>query len=268
MFQLRKNILQEIPIEQIIPNPDQPRKTFKKNELDELAESIKEIGVIQPILIKKSNDKEYVLIAGERRLRASKIAGLKKIPVIIREVEDDKQAIWALVENIQREELNFIEEAMAYKKLMDNYHLTQTDIAKKVGKKQSTISNKMRILNLPEFARKQLIHKELTERHARSLLRLSNHNDIEDALNRIIDQKLNVKDTEKMIDLLINKKSKHKYKKKVKKCINYKIYINTMKKAFNSIQDIEKEAIYKEKDKGDYMEILIKIPKKEQNQRL
>lgn len=264
MFQFKKNELQEIPVEQIVPNPDQPRKVFKKNELDELAESIKEIGVIQPIIIKKLNDKEYILIAGERRLRASKMAGLKNIPVIIKNVEQNNEAIWALVENIQREELNYLEEAMAYKKLMEKYHLTQIEIAKRIGKKQSTISNKMRILNLPDFIRNQLIDNGLTERHARSLLKLSDQEDIQKALYKIIDNELNVKETEKLIDSIINRKKKRLSKKRVKRCINYKIYVNTLKKAFKTIYEVEQSAEYKQKDKGEYMEILIKIPKNEQ----
>lgn len=263
MFNRKKNELQEIPIEKIIPNPDQPRKVFKEYELEELAASIKEIGVIQPIIIKKSTNKGYILIAGERRLRASKIAGLKKIPVIIKNFDQNNEAIWALVENIQREELNYIEEALAYKNLMEKYNMTQLEIAKKVGKKQSTISNKMRILNLPELVKKQLIDNGFTERHARCLLKLKNEEDINKVLNKMITQKWNVKETEKIVESICNHEKMQTATNRLKKCINYKIYINTLKTAFKTIYKADQNAQYSEKDKGDYMEIMITIPKSE-----
>lgn len=263
MFHIKKNIIQEIAIEKILPNPGQPRKVFNYEELKELSDSIKEIGVMQPIIARKNKDDTCILIAGERRLRAAKLAGLSKIPVIIKEIDNENMVLWALVENIQRENLNYIEEALAYKKLMKEYQLTQTEISKKVGKKQSTISNKLRILNLSEDVRNKLIKNHLTERHARALLKIENESERKDILDYIIDNKLNVQNTEKLIKNNKNLQNSPKRQPSIKKCIHYNIYLNTIKKAFKAIQEAEKNAEYAQEDKGEYVEIKIKIPKQE-----
>ena len=153
----------DIPVDLIVTNPDQPRKCFGEEELLELRDSIVKYGVIQPIILKKQNNGPYILIAGERRLRAAIMAGLTKIPAIIREADDKDAAIIALVENVQRENLGYMEEAQAYYRLMEEYNLTQGEVAERVGKKQSTISNKIRILSLPEDIQKVLIENKLTE---------------------------------------------------------------------------------------------------------
>ena len=158
----------QIPVEFIVPNPEQPRKVFTDNELEELTNSIREYGVLQPLLVKRTEGKKFILIAGERRLRASKLAGLHRVPVIIKDLEEPEAALIALVENVQREDLNFLEEARAYKKLMEDFNLTQGEIAKRVSKQQSTISNKIRILALPEELQQMLMTNKLTERHARA----------------------------------------------------------------------------------------------------
>lgn len=263
MFHIKKNVIQEIAIDKVLPNPSQPRKVFNYEELKELANSIKEIGIMQPIIARKNKDDTFILIAGERRLRAAKLAGLSKIPVIIKEIDNENMVLWALVENIQRENLNYIEEALAYKKLMKEYQLTQIDISKKVGKKQSTISNKLRILKLSDDVRQKLIKNHLTERHARALLKVENENERKEILNVIIDNELNVQETEKLIE--DNKKLKNSIKSQpsIKKCIHYNIYLNTIKKAFKAIKEAEKNAEYRQEDKGEYVEVKIKIPKQE-----
>ena len=187
----------QIPVEFIVPNPEQPRKVFTDNELEELTNSIREYGVLQPLLVKRTEGKKFILIAGERRLRASKLAGLHRVPVIIKDLEEPEAALIALVENVQREDLNFLEEARAYKKLMEDFNLTQGEIAKRVSKQQSTISNKIRILALPEELQQMLMANKLTERHARALLKLTEEADRKKVLNRVIDNNLNVKQTEK-----------------------------------------------------------------------
>ncbi len=262
-FNSKKNEIQNISIERILPNPDQPRRDFSENEMLDLANSIKKMGVMQPIIAKKLTESTYCLIAGERRLRAAKIAGLKKVPVILKDIDEKDMAIWSLVENIQRENLNFIEEAAAYKNLMDEYKLTQKEIADKVGKNQSTISNKIRILNLPKTIQRQLVDKGFTERHARALLKLPESVDIKNVTNVIIDKKLNVYDTELLVESIIENINNQQKRSSIKKCIHYNIYINTLKKAFNSIKEVEKNAEYIQNDNGHYMEILIKIPKNE-----
>ncbi|NLY70586.1 MAG: ParB/RepB/Spo0J family partition protein [Clostridiales bacterium] len=251
----------EIPVDSIIVNSDQPRKVFQDEELEELCSSIKEFGVIQPIIVKKVGSK-YLLIAGERRLRATIMAGLDKIPATIRDADERDSALIALVENVQREDLNYIEEAMAYKSLMDDYGLTQSEIAKKVGKKQSTISNKIRILSLPEEIRTALTENKLTERHARALLKIPDNNQRKQILKRIISHNLNVKQSEKLIKDFLTKSEEERRKREKLRFINYRIYINTIKKAFNTIQEVESDAKYYQEDKGDHLELRIIIPKK------
>ncbi len=143
-----------ININAVDVNPNQPRTDFEDDVLDELSESIKEFGIIQPLIVKRVNKDRYELIAGERRLRAATRAGLETVPVIVREADEQQSALIALIENVQRENLSFLEEARAYKKLMEVHGLTQTMIAQKVGKKQSTISNKLRLLSLPDDIQK------------------------------------------------------------------------------------------------------------------
>jgi len=253
----------EIPLEFICTNPDQPRKVFEDKELFELCDSIREFGVIQPIIVKRDNKGMYVVIAGERRLRAASLAGLKKIPAIIREADERDTALLALVENVQRENLNYIEEASAYKRLMDEYGLTQTEIAKRVGKQQSTISNKIRILALPPDVRKLLAENQLTERHARALLKVDNERIRKLILNRIVEHGLNVKQTEKLIEDVLEKHEEEKRKGEKLRYINYRIYLNTLKKAYTSISEVEKNAKYYQEDKGDHFEVRIIIPKNE-----
>lgn len=260
---LRRTDQLELPIELICTNLDQPRRVFSDCELEELCDSIKEFGVIQPVIVKKDTKGLYILIAGERRLRAAGMAGLKKIPSIIREVDDKDAALLALVENVQRQDLNFIEEAIAYKLLMEEHGLTQIEIAKRMGKKQSTISNKIRILSLPEDIREALTKNQLTERHARALLKVNDDRLRRQILGRITAHGLNVKQSEKLIDDFLEKQEEEKRKGEKLRFINYRIYINTLKKAFGCIREAEKDAQYYQEDKGDYFEIRITIPKKE-----
>lgn len=155
----------ELPLEQICTNPDQPRKFFAEEELNDLKNSIAEYGVLQPVIVKKERSGEYSLIAGERRVRAAKLAGLTKIPAIVKDFDDRDAALISVVENVQRENLSYIEEAYAYKRLIDEFELTQGELADKIGKRQSTISNKLRILTLPPDIQKKLAEAKLTERH-------------------------------------------------------------------------------------------------------
>ncbi|MDD3169699.1 MAG: ParB/RepB/Spo0J family partition protein [Eubacteriales bacterium] len=257
----------EIPIELVSTNPDQPRKCFEEKELLELSDSIKEFGVIQPIIVKRDSKGLYIVIAGERRLKAAAMAGLKKIPSIVRDADDKDSALLALVENVQRENLNYIEEAVAYKRLIDEYGLTQTEIAKRMGKQQSTISNKIRILSLPSDIRQVLADNQLTERHARALLKVSDESVRKQILARIIEHNLNVKQTEKLIEDVMKKQEEEQRKGEKLRFINYRIYLNTLRKAFSSIVEIEKNARFYQEDKGDYLEIRILIPKKENKTR-
>ena len=188
----------EINIDEIRPNPYQPRITFNEESLQELASSIKENGVFQPIIVKKSI-KGYELIAGERRLRASKIAGKKTIPAIIRQLSDEKMAEIALLENLQREDLNVIEEAQAYKKLIEKLGITQEELAKRVSKSRSHITNIIGILRLPEEVRQMVINKSLSMGHARALSKLKDNEEMIKKAKEIVNSNLTVRNAEETI---------------------------------------------------------------------
>lgn len=249
-----------VPLEKIEANPQQPRKIFKDEGMEELTGSIKEYGVLQPIILKDEKER-YTIIAGERRYRAAQLAGLEKIPAIIKTMETKEAALIALVENVQREDLNFLEEARAYKKLMDDFNLTQGEIAEKVNKRQSTISNKIRVLSLPEDIQEQLVDNRLTERHARALLKLKDDEDRKQVMERIVANGLNVKQTEKLIEDVLTKKEEALRKRRKVNYISYKIYLNTIRKAFNQIKEMENDVKMSQEDKGDFLEVKILLPK-------
>lgn len=253
----------EIPLQMIFLNPEQPRKIFREEELTQLASSIRDYGVLQPILVKPTAEGSFMVIAGERRYRAACQAGFFTIPAIVRSMEEEEAALVALVENVQRENLGYLEEARAYKKLMDDFGLTQSEIAQKVGKQQSTISNKIRILSLPDDIQEVLTEHRLTERHARALLRVQGENDRRKVIARVIKNNLNVKQTEKLVDDLLSGQEELRRKKNKVNYISYKIYVNTIRKAFSQIKEMEENAIFTQEDKGDVLEIKITIPKKD-----
>ena len=253
----------EIPLQMIFLNPEQPRKIFREEELTQLASSIRDYGILQPILVKPTAEGSFMVIAGERRYRAACQAGLFTIPAIVRSMEEEEAALVALVENVQRENLGYLEEARAYKKLMDDFGLTQSEIAQKVGKQQSTISNKIRILSLPDDIQEVLTEHRLTERHARALLRVQGENDRRKVIARVIKNNLNVKQTEKLVDDLLSGQEELRRKKNKVNYISYKIYVNTIRKAFSQIKEMEENAIFTQEDKGDVLEIKITIPKKD-----
>lgn len=194
---MEKEII-EVALDDIIPNRFQPRLAFDEKGLNELAESIRQHGIIQPLVLRKVADK-YEIIAGERRYKAAYIAGLTKVPAVIIDLNDNESAEVAIVENIQRRDLSPIEEAKSYKKLLDRGYLTQDQLATRMGKTQATISNKLRLLNLDEKVQDALLNNKISERHARSLLRIENKDDQKNILDQIINNKLNVRDTEKLI---------------------------------------------------------------------
>ena len=261
---MEAKIVKEIPVEKIIPNPYQPRKVFSINALEELSKSIKEYGVLQPITVREKGS-NYELIAGERRLRAAKLAQLESIPVIINNMTDESSAVLALLENLQREDLNFIEESLAYENLIKEHNFTQQQLAEKLGKNQSTIANKLRILKLPQRVKEYLIENGLTERHARALLNLPNEELMMEIVEKVVKLELTVKKTEKLInDTIESLKAEEEPERKqnIKCSMGIKIYLNTLKQAYDAILNTGIEAKYNEIDKGDYMEVVVKIPKK------
>jgi len=189
--------IKEIPLSEIRSNPYQPRKTFNDEALKELAESIKNYGVFQPIIVKKSI-KGYDLIAGERRVRASKLAGLQKIPAIIKDFSDELMREIALLENLQRENLTAIELAWAYKGIIDSLHITQDELANKLGKSRSSITNILGLLNLPASVQNMVLDGKLTMGHARELSKLDDSEKIKEYAKRIVDENLSVRDIENL----------------------------------------------------------------------
>lgn len=196
--------IENILIDDIIPNRFQPRLKFDEAELNNLADSIRIHGIIQPLVLRKLNDK-YEVIAGERRLKASQIVGLKQVPAIVIEADDNTSAELAVIENLQRKDLSAIEEAKSFKKLLDRGYANQEELAKKLGVSQSAISNKLRLLNLPEEVQNALLENRISERHARSLLALKDSSDQIYMLDKIINNRLTVKQTDKEINDLLQK---------------------------------------------------------------
>ena len=191
-----------VDIDLVAPNPDQPRTSFDKEELAELSKSIEKEGLLQPILVRKMDGGTYQIIAGERRWQACKLAGLKQVPVRVKDVKDDKALELALIENIQRSDLNPIEEAYGYKRLMERQHLTQAEVARAVSKGRSTIANALRLLELPEDAQQMLFEGKITAGHARAILSVPTPEGREKLTNKLREEKLSVRQTENLARLL------------------------------------------------------------------
>lgn len=256
-----KEEIHVLAIENIRPNPYQPRKVFSEQKLMELAQSIKTYGLLQPVVVRKNQD-VYQLIAGERRLMACRFLGWTTIPAVIREASDSAMATIALIENLQRENLNYLEEAEGYRKLLDDFHLTQEVIAQRLGKSQSTIANKLRLLKLPEKVRELLLAEELSERHARALLKLRD----EELQLRIVREAckrgLTVRQTEKRVDGLLSRAAEPPVSERKKVVIrDVRIFLNTIRRAISIIQSAGLEPQVTEKDCGEHLEIRICLPK-------
>lgn len=226
-----------VKITKVEPNRDQPRRTFEEDSLLELADSIKQFGVLQPLLVQKRND-FYEIIAGERRWRSAKLAGIKEIPVIVREYTDQEVVEIALIENIQRENLNPIEEAMAFKRLLTEFSLKQDEVAERVSKSRTAVTNSMRLLKLNEKVQQMIVDDMISTGHARALLAIEDLEMQYTLANKIFDEKLSVRETEKLIKSIKNpKKEKHKLKiendfiyknieEKIKSIIGTKVSVN------------------------------------------
>lgn len=223
---------QMMKINMVEPNREQPRRNFEEDALLELADSIKQFGVLQPLIVRKRND-YYEIIAGERRWRAAKIAGIKEIPVIIKDYNEQEVVEIALIENIQRENLNPIEEAMAFKKLLEEYHLKQDEVAERVSKSRTAVTNSMRLLKLNEKVQQMIIDDMISTGHARALLAIDDLEQQYILANKIFDEKLSVRETEKLIKELKNPK-KAKEKKKVENSFIYTDLEDKMKEVFGT----------------------------------
>lgn len=245
----REPLIQNINIDLIIPNRFQPRLTFDEKTLNELAASIKEHGIIQPLVLRRLGDK-FEIIAGERRYKAATLAGLTEVPAIISNIDDNKSAELALVENVQRKNLNSLEEAKSYKKILDKEGLTQEELAKKIGVSQSTVANKLRLLNLTMEAQDALMNEKISERHARSLLTVTDPKVQVDLLNRVINERLTVRQLDDEI-----------------KKINGEIVFEPMENpTVSDVQDVQEQApVFNEEQSNPVETLDIEEPAKEKN---
>lgn len=254
--------IKTIPIANIAPNPGQPRQNFDKTAMQDLALSIMEYGLMQPITVRQTGPFNYELIAGERRLTACKSLGMTYIPAIVMKADDTDSAILALVENIQRENLNYIEEAESFCALITDHGLTQEELADKLGKSQSTIANKIRILRLPPSVRSILIENNLTERHARALLRLSDERQQLRVLKVITDRGLNVSKTEELVEKLLRGPEPTDLRPKNMRVFkDIRIFTNTIKQAVDMMRRSGIEAKAKKQENDSNIEYTIIIPK-------
>ncbi|WIL47557.1 nucleoid occlusion protein [Bacillus bombysepticus] len=254
--------IQEISIVNITPNRYQPRTVFDDARIDELALTIRTHGLIQPIVVRQYEDDKYEIIAGERRFRAATKLGWEKVPAIIKNLNDTETASVALIENLQREELTAIEEAVAYQKLIELHNLTQEALAQRLGKGQSTIANKLRLLKLPEEIKSALLEKSITERHARALIPLKNEELQLKVLQEIVEKQLNVKQTEERIAKLLEEaKPKRKAKQKAVSR-DTRIAMNTIRQSLQMVTESGLNVNSEEEEFDEYYQITIKIPKK------
>lgn len=253
--------IEEININSISVNSEQPRKYFNEESLNELAESIKSLGIIQPLTVRQTTYNTYEVVSGERRLRAARIAGLETVPCIVTRINSFENDLTALIENIQREDLNFYEEALAYRKIMSDYNMSQEELAGKVGKKQSTISNLIRLLGLSDEVIEVILENNLSQRHARCLLSLPDSKTRLYAVKEIAKRDLNVKNSEALVKRLKDEVVINSSKTNVKNIFNYRIYTNTIKQAYTSIYNTGLDCNYKERDYDDRIEVVITIPK-------
>ena len=256
-----KDEVTQLPISKIVPNKYQPRNIFNDEKILELSESIREHGVIQPIVVRKFKD-GYEIIAGERRYRASKLIGLEKVPAIIRDYDDKKSASIAIVENIQREDLTAIEEAIAYKQLIDLHGITQAALAKQMGKSQSTVANKIRLLNLSEAVQQAVLERTITERHARALLIIKDQELQLQLLEKVIEKDLNVSETEKLIEETLNPVQKPVKPKTIARIPrDYRIAMNTFKQAIMMVEKTGMRIDHETEELEDSYVIKISLPK-------
>lgn len=261
-FNQNTDKIRSVPVIQIESNRAQPRTHFSKEELVSLSESIKENGILQPLTVRRVLASKYELIAGERRLRASIMAGYKTVPCIVISCDDSQSAVFALLENLQRADLSPFEEAEGIQRLINQSGMTQEMAAKKLGKKQSTIANKLRLLKLSSEERKKIIEAKLTERHARALLRIDDVELRNIALSKIILKELNVQKTELLVDSML-KKTNNNISHKTIIIKDLRIFMNTINKAIDTMNLSGIHAEREQRETDQYIEYMVRIPKTE-----
>ena len=260
--------LVEVNVASIHPNPYQPRATFDEESIAELAQSIQQAGLLQPLLVRKVDD-GYELVAGERRLRAVTSLGMEKVACIVQQdIEDESSAMMALIENLQREDLHYLEEAQCYQKLLETYGLTQEELANRLGKSQSSIANKLRLLKLSDEVKAAMTEKRLSERHARALLKLTDDKQRLDAVERIAEKGLSVKETEQMVEKTLNKAYDEKQdgakpRPKLMRIVrDYRLFMNTINQAVNQLRESGMTVEVEQSDRADGVDIKISVTRK------
>ena len=266
-MRLKKDaVVYQIPIEKIRSNPYQPRRYFQRAALEELSASIREYGILQPLTVRKMSGGSYELVAGERRLRAAELAGLETVPCLLVQVNEYDSAMLALLENIQRQNLSFLEEAEGYRNLMEDYGLTQEELASKLSKSQSFIANKLRILKLEDPLKRLLVENNFTERHARALLKLPDEETRTVVLEQMI-REGGVKTEELVEDTLETMRAKaaaEKQEQKEKRCVtDFRLFTNTIKQSVEVIRRAGVDVVYEDEEQEDGCQITIRIRKKE-----
>ena len=254
--------IQKIAITDIVPNRFQPRTVFNEDKISELAQTIHTHGIIQPIVVREYEQGRYEIIAGERRFRAIQKLGWDTAPVLVKNYNDTETASVALIENLQREELSSIEEAMAYSKLLELHELTQEALAQRLGIGQSTVANKLRLLKLPEAVQTEVMSKSITERHARALIPLKNEEKQLLLLKEILEKNLNVKQTEDRVDKLLSTEEKKPKPKRKAFSKDMRIAVNTIRQSLSMVSDNGIDLDAEEEEHEDYYQFTIKIPKK------
>ncbi len=258
-----------VPTISIRPNKTQPRKNFDEQELKSLSQSIVQNGILQPLAVRRINSTEFELVAGERRLRAAIMAGITKVPCVVIRCSDKESAVYALIENIQRKDLGMFEQARGIARLIRKYGLTQEQAALSLGKKQSTIANKLRLLRLTFDEQEWINSASLSERHARALLRIDDESLRRDALSRIISEGMNVNQTEAFITDVLMKRTTvltEERKKPEKKVVvkDVRIFVNTINKAVDTMRLSGINATSSKNETDEYIEYTVKIPKSAQ----
>ena len=260
IFSERRRLIEVAP-EKIVPNPAQPRKDFPADALEQLAESIRHNGVLQPVIVRRDRDR-YILVAGERRWRASRMAGLKTIPAIVQEMSPKESAVMALIENLQRSDLNFFEEAAAIYNLMQDRSMTQDETARRLGMSQSALANKVRLLRFTGEEQRVILEGKLTERHARALLRLEDPVQRTRTIHTIIQRRLNVAQSEELIKLLLEEKQEKKKPKRTFIAKDIRLFLNTIDRAVTAMKDAGIGAVSQKRETEEYYECVVRIPKK------
>ncbi len=266
MFTKQKTISKvlSLNIREISSNPYQPRNQFDPKALQELADSIAQNGLLQPVTVREWEN-GYQLIAGERRLMACKMLGMEQIPAIVNRVDDEKSAVFALIENLQRKDLNYFEEAQGIQTLMQTTGMSQQEVAKKLGKAQSTVANKLRLLCFSEELRQKMLDNGLTERHARALLRLPNERLVNEAIQYIVAERLNVGESERYIESLLTAVPEQPQSKPATRLFvvkDLRIFMNTITKAVSTMRLAGIEVDTSKQEDEEYIHYLVKIPKK------